>query len=81
LPQDVQIGWQRRGGDGIPVAGIMDAEELEDYLEAKSPKVREHIRKSYEEFVAGKSRPAETFLAELEKGKQRRSKRRRRPKA
>src|SRR5437879_3047937 len=51
--------------DGIPVVGIMGADELEDYLELQDPKVREHIRKSHEEFVAGKSRPAAALLAEL----------------
>lgn len=50
--------------DGIPVAGIMGAEELEDYLELHDPKVREHIRKSREEFVAGKGRPMDEFLSE-----------------
>jgi PHD/YefM family antitoxin component YafN of YafNO toxin-antitoxin module len=51
--------------DGIPVAGLMDADELEDYLELRDPKIREHIRKSNEEHLAGKSRPIEEFLAEL----------------
>ena len=50
---------------GIPVVGIMDADELEDYLEIHDPVVQEHIRKSNEEYLAGKSRPAEEFLAEL----------------
>ena len=50
--------------DGIPVAGLMGADELEDYLELQDPKVREHIRKSNEEHRAGKSRPFEEFLAE-----------------
>ena len=50
---------------GIPVVGIMDADELEDYLEIHDPVVQEHIRKSNEEYRAGKSRPAEDFLAEL----------------
>ena len=67
--------------DGIPVAGIMDAEELEDYLEVRSPKVREHIRKSRGEYLAGKSRSAGAFLAELEKGKGRRPRVSRRRKA
>ena len=49
---------------GIPVAGIMGADELEDYLELQDPKVREHIRKSREEFVAGKGRPMNEFLLE-----------------
>ncbi len=55
--------------DGIPVAGLMDAEELEDYLELRDPKVREHIRVSSEEYAAGKARPADELLSELKKGK------------
>ena len=51
--------------DGIPIAGIMDIDEFEDYLELQDPKVRAHIRKSQQEYRAGKSRPAEEFLAEL----------------
>ena len=51
--------------DGIPVAGIMDIDEFEDYLELQDPKIRAHIRKSQQEYRAGKSRPAEEFLAEL----------------
>ena len=50
--------------DGIPVAGLMDADELEDYLELQDPKIREHIHKSRQEFLAGKGRPIEEFLAE-----------------
>jgi PHD/YefM family antitoxin component YafN of YafNO toxin-antitoxin module len=61
--------------DGIPVVGIMDADELEDYLELKDPKVREHIRKSHEEFLAGKSRPAAKLLAELRGAKPKKSSR------
>lgn len=55
--------------DGIPVAGIMGANEMEDYLELQDPKIREHIRKSHEEFLAGKSRPATKLLAELRASK------------
>ena len=51
--------------DGIPVAGLMGADELEDYLELQDPKVRGHIRKSYQEYRTGKGRPFEEFLAEL----------------
>ena len=36
-----------------------------DYLELKDPKIREHIKKSHLEYLAGKSRPAEELLAEL----------------
>ena len=55
--------------DGIPVAGIMDADELEDYLELRDPKVRAHIRKSYGEYRAGKGRPVEEFLSDLAPGR------------
>jgi antitoxin (DNA-binding transcriptional repressor) of toxin-antitoxin stability system len=51
--------------DGIPIAGIMGAEELEDYLELRDPKISEHIRKSHEDFLAGRHRPAEDLLKEL----------------
>lgn len=54
---------------GIPVAGLMAAEELEDYLETHDSKVQAQIRKSTEEYLAGKSRPAREFLAELRRGK------------
>ena len=51
--------------DGIPVAGIMGADELEDYLELRDPKVKRSIQKSNQEYRAGKGRPIEEFLSEL----------------
>jgi PHD/YefM family antitoxin component YafN of YafNO toxin-antitoxin module len=53
--------------DGIPVAGLMDADELEDYLELRDPKVRAHIQKSAEEHRAGKSRPLAELIEELKR--------------
>jgi antitoxin (DNA-binding transcriptional repressor) of toxin-antitoxin stability system len=50
--------------DGIPIVGIMGADELEDYLELQDPKVRDHIRKSHADFIAGKSRPVADFLSQ-----------------
>jgi hypothetical protein len=41
----------------------MDIDEFEDYLELQDPKVRPHIRKSRQEYLAGKSRPLEAFRA------------------
>jgi len=68
--------------DGIPIAGLMDIDEFEDYLELQDPKVRAHIRKSNEEYLAGKSRPAEELLRELrEEAAAKRPKTTRRPKA
>ena len=54
--------------DGIPIAGLMDIDEFEDYLELQDPKVRAHIRNSTAEYRAGKSRPAGDLLAELQTG-------------
>jgi len=53
--------------DGIPVAGVMDIDEFEDYLELQDPGVRERIRKSREAALAGDVRPARDFIAELRK--------------
>jgi PHD/YefM family antitoxin component YafN of YafNO toxin-antitoxin module len=66
--------------DGIPIAGLMDIDEFEDYLELQNPKVREDIRKSYREYLAGKGRPAEQLLAELKAGRRRAKAARRRRK-
>ena len=61
--------------DGIPVAGIMDYDEFEDYLELQDPKVERHIKKSTEDFLAGRSRPAREFLAELKATRKKNGKR------
>ena len=66
------------GGNGAPMIGIMDAEELEDYLELRDPKVQREIQKSNEEYLAGKSRPIEEFLAELDRDKAKAAQTRRR---
>lgn len=63
--------------DGIPLAGVMDIDEFEDYLELRDPKVQEEIRRSTTEYRAGKSRPAAEFLAEIRAEKRRKVKRRR----
>jgi len=51
--------------DGIPVIGIMDADEMEDYLELRDPKVKAQIRQSNKDIHAGRTRPAEELLPEL----------------
>lgn len=53
--------------DGIPVAGVLSAEELEDYLELQEPGLKAQIRKSNEEYRRGKGREAGTFLAGLQR--------------
>lgn len=62
--------------DGIPVVGIMDIDEFEDYLELQNLNIRTHIRKSNDEYLAGKSRPAGEFLKGLNSRGRKRMKRR-----
>jgi len=51
--------------DGIPVAGIMNIDELEDYLDLQGPGPKRQIRKSHEEYRRGKARDAGKFLTGL----------------
>jgi hypothetical protein len=51
--------------DGIPVIGIMDADEMEDYLELRDTKVKAQIRQSNADLRAGRVRPADALLKEL----------------
>ncbi|HEV2718246.1 MAG TPA: hypothetical protein VGU64_23475 [Terriglobales bacterium] len=51
--------------DGIPVVGLMHVEDLEDYLEQQDPGLKDHIRRSHQEYRRGKAREAGEFLAEL----------------
>ncbi len=51
--------------DGIPLVGVMNIEEFEDYLELQDPRLKEQIRKSQKEYRRGKAREARKFLAEL----------------
>lgn len=51
--------------DGIPVAGIMNIDEFEDYLEERDPKVQRFVKAAAAEYRAGKGRPAEALVSEL----------------
>ena len=51
--------------DGIPIMGIMGADELEDYLELRDPKVKAQIEQSNLDVKAGRVRPASSLLQEL----------------
>ena len=51
--------------DGIPIAGIMSADELEDYLELRDSKVKKQIAASRKDYEAGRVRPAAELLKEL----------------
>jgi len=49
--------------DGIPVIGIMDAGELEDYLDLRDPKISRQIQQSNADIKAGRVRPASALLS------------------
>ena len=51
--------------DGIPVAGIINVDELEDYLDQQNPGLKKQIRKSYAQYRRGKTRDAKAFLSGL----------------
>ncbi len=53
--------------DGIPVAAVMDPDELDDYLDLQDPTIRRIMEEGEAEHRAGKSRPAKELLAELRK--------------
>ncbi len=53
--------------DGIPVIGIMAADELEDYLEMRDPSAKAAVAASRKDVAAGKVRPASELLAALKK--------------
>ncbi|MCE3248643.1 MAG: Antitoxin Phd YefM, type toxin-antitoxin system [Microvirga sp.] len=57
--------------DGLSVAALIAIDELEDYLELNDPEVRAAIAEGREEYLAGKSRPAEELLRELEEEEER----------
>ena len=52
-------------GRVITIVPKLTPDELEDEREISDPKIRAFIRKSHEDFLAGKSRPAEELLAAL----------------
>ena len=49
--------------DGIPVIGIMDAGELEDYLDLRDPKISRQIERSNADIKAGRFQPAAALLS------------------
>jgi PHD/YefM family antitoxin component YafN of YafNO toxin-antitoxin module len=51
----------------------MAADELEDYLELRNPKVKASIAASARDRAAGKTRPAGKLLGELKRSAQRKT--------
>jgi len=65
--------------DGIPIIGIMDADELEDYLELQDPKAQADIEKSNRDIRAGRTRSIDELIAEFQpRSKTKTTKKRRR---
>ncbi len=60
--------------DGIPVAGLMDVAELEDYLELQDPKLRKQITEGYAEYRRGQAQPARKFLSGIRRERLKRKK-------
>jgi len=52
--------------DGIPMAGIVDIDALEDLIEINDPKMQRKIRASMKDYRAGRTRPLADLIAELE---------------
>jgi len=62
--------------DGIPIAGIMNIEEFEDYLELQNPELKNQIAEGYAAYRRGDVKPARDFLNELKSEISKRKKRR-----
>lgn len=57
--------------DGIPVAGLVDMDAVEDYLESRDPALRRRLRESMKAHRSGRARPVREFLDELKAKKSR----------
>ena len=50
--------------NGIPIAGIMDIDDMEDWLELQDPEMQKQIAEGYKEYRQGRTRPLDDFLFE-----------------
>ena len=48
--------------DGIPVAGVMNVDDFEDYLEQQDESLKEQIRRGYQDYRDGKARAVSDIL-------------------
>lgn len=53
--------------DGIPVAGLMSVDDMEDWLELQDPGMRKHVAEGYAEYARGETTSLDEFLAEVRK--------------
>ena len=51
--------------DGAPIAGMMDIDEMEDFLDLQNPKLKKQIDEGYQAYLRGECRDADEFLGEL----------------
>ena len=51
--------------NGVPLAGLLGIDELEDYLELHDPAIHAQIREGYDAYRNGQARDADGFLADL----------------
>ena len=51
--------------NGVPVAGILNFEEMEDYLELRNRSMRRQIRAGYAAYRRGKVRNGQEFLDQI----------------
>ena len=51
--------------DGIPVAGIIGMDEMEDWLELQDPEMQKQIAEGHEEYRQGKTSSLDGFITEL----------------
>jgi AbrB family looped-hinge helix DNA binding protein len=61
-------------GRVITIVPKLSPDELQDQREIRDPKIRAVIKKSHEEFLAGKSRPMEEIFVERDTRAAKRSK-------
>lgn len=57
--------------DGIPVAGLMNVDDMEDWLELQDPGLRQRIADGYAEYQKGQTTSLDDFLAAVPKPKSR----------
>lgn len=53
--------------DGIPVAGLMNVDDMEDWLEQQDPSMRTQIAEGYAEYQEGDTTPLDAFITDVRK--------------
>jgi len=51
--------------NGAPIAGMMDIDEMEDFLDLQNPKLKKQIEEGYQAYLQGECKDANEFLEEL----------------